>query len=146
MNPPDGKVKCTKCNNPLLVHDAFCGVCGEANRVGAAGAQGWAPAGQLRDPQYIPGLKYYYVSEFTQIMQSREQYQGKWNWAAFFFGWLWAFTKGMATLGFVGLIAALILCAMSYGLLGIVVAVYFGWRGNYIYYKYLVKNDSSALF
>ena len=58
------------------------------------------PAAQ---PQYyaqvIPDARFaalspYYQQEFSQITASGEIYKGKWNWAAFFFGGLWALTKG----------------------------------------------------
>jgi ribosomal protein L40E len=147
LNPPDGKITCRKCNTSISMNDAFCGICGEPNPVGSAspGTTAWH-GNYTKDPNTIPGLSYYYVNEFLLIKESRERYQGKWNWAAFFWSWIWAFTKGMSVLGWVGLLAALFLGAISYGFLGIVLSVYFGARGNYIYYKHLVKNEPSALF
>ena len=43
----------------------------------------------------FPELSLYYRDEFDKIYESNEKYKGKWNWAAFFFGPIWALTKGV---------------------------------------------------
>jgi len=74
------------------------------------------------------------------IESSGEQYQGKWNWAAFLFGALWALTKGLwvpALIAFVGAI-------FTYGLVGVIYWFIFGARGNYMYYRKVTRNVNPA--
>ena len=79
----------------------------------------------------------YYQDEFQRIQSSGETYKGKWNWAAFFFGALWALTKGLwlpAVIAFGGSI-------LTYGVVGFAYCFVFGARGNYMYYCKTVKNQ-----
>jgi uncharacterized protein DUF4339 len=84
-------------------------------------------------------LKPYYQERFKKIEESNEQYQAKWNWAAFFFTWIWAYTKGLnknATL-------FLLLCFVAAGAFGAplgVVMIYYGIRGNWLYYNKVKYN------
>jgi hypothetical protein len=81
------------------------------------------------------GLTPYYQEEFRKIHESNESYKGKWNWAAFLFGAIWALTKGLWT----SALTALIVTVVTGGLGGIVYWFVFGTRGNYIYYTNHVK-------
>ncbi len=88
------------------------------------------------------GLPLYYQQEFSQIAASGETYKGKWNWAAFFFGPLWALIKG-AWLTFLAhfVIALMVLtvsCGFGFPLL-LVFPIIYGLRGNYIYYSVVEK-------
>ncbi len=88
--------------------------------------------------QVVPGfseLKPYYQWEFRRIFESQETYKGKWNWAAFFWGPLWALSKGLWLSG----VIALVICFFSSGVLTIPVAIIYGLRGNYQYYTLLKK-------
>ncbi|MHB8065119.1 MAG: DUF2628 domain-containing protein [Ruminiclostridium sp.] len=40
-------------------------------------------------------LPSYYHQEFIKILKSNGIYEGKFNWAAFFFSWIWILTKGL---------------------------------------------------
>jgi len=77
----------------------------------------------------------YYRNEFLQFYESKEEYQGKWNWAAFFFTWIWAFMKGAWGIGLLILIFAYPLSVFTFGLAGLIVAIVMGFKGNKIYYN-----------
>lgn len=120
-------MNCKSCGAPLDGTDAVCRACGAA---------------VSRDPQPKPGiseippdLPEYYRSEFQKIRDSGEQYKGKWNWAAFFLGPIWAFSKGLREVVVVYVVAILFTFAISV----VGYAIVFGLRGNYFYYAKLIK-------
>jgi hypothetical protein len=82
----------------------------------------------------LESLGSYYQEEFKKIYESNEMYKGKWNWAAFFFTWIWALTKGL------WLPAVIILALCFTGIGAILYWFVFGIRGNYMYYSLIVKN------
>jgi hypothetical protein len=90
------------------------------------------------------GIPLYYQEEFRKIHDSKETYQGKWNWYAFWFGVLWALTKSLWTSAVISLVAAVLLglatCGAGALLVGIIYQFIYGYRGNYIYYCAHVKN------
>ncbi len=77
----------------------------------------------------------YYQDEFQKIHSSNESYKGKWNWAAFLFGPIWALTKGL----WVSALTALIVTLVTGGFGGVVYWFIFAIRGNYVYYTNHVK-------
>jgi hypothetical protein len=83
----------------------------------------------------LTGLSPYYQKEFKKIHESGESYKGKWNWAAFLFGAIWALTKG----AWLSAIIALVVALLTGGVGGVVYWFVFGMRGNYIYYTLHVK-------
>jgi RNA polymerase subunit RPABC4/transcription elongation factor Spt4 len=80
------------------------------------------------------GLSQYYQDEFKKIYESGESYKGKWNWAAFFFGAIWALTKGVWLAPVICIVASFI-----HSIVGIIYWFIFGARGNYMYYCAYVK-------
>lgn len=86
-----------------------------------------------------PGLTPYYQQEFQRIYESNGQYRGKWNWAAFFFTWLWAFTKGAWVAALIILFIGLPLVFIS-NVFGIIICIIMGIWGNKIYYNAFKKN------
>jgi hypothetical protein len=84
----------------------------------------------------FPGLSRYYQDEFNKIYKSGESYKGKWNWAAFFFGAIWALTKGL----WLALIICVVVSILTLGIADIIYAFIFGVRGNYMYYSAYVKD------
>lgn len=89
------------------------------------------------------GLSPYYQQEFGQIAASGESYKGKWNWAAFFFGSVWALTKGAWATFLVHLVIVLVVGGVTCGFglpLIIIFPIIYGLRGNYIYYCVAAKN------
>jgi hypothetical protein len=98
------------------------------------------PPQAQKHPVTFVGLSGYYQNEFRMIEGSGERYQGKWNWAAFFFGGIWALTKGLwvpALICFVGSI-------FTGGLVGVIYWFIFGARGNYMYYRKVAQNSNLA--
>lgn len=86
----------------------------------------------------IAFLPPYYQQEFTKIEESGETYKGKWNWAAFLFGPIWALTKGawVSALCHVGVNAVILLVTCGFGApLILIGAIIYGIRGNFIYYQ-----------
>ena len=74
------------------------------------------------------------------IESSAERYQGKWNWAAFFFGGLWALSKGL----WVPALIAIIGSFFTGGIVGLVYWIIFATRGNYMYYRKVARNENPA--
>ncbi len=83
----------------------------------------------------VAGLTPYYQEEFQKIYDSGESYQGKWNWAAFWFGPLWAISKGASHSALAGFLAAFTIIG------GVIFWFIYGSRGNYIYYTLYVKKQ-----
>jgi hypothetical protein len=102
-------------------------------------------------------LNPYWEAEFAKIEEVGLPAYKKFNWPAFFFTWIWAFTKGLwqnalITLGI--LIGTTILDiiidvpALSYGLnigLPIGLSVMYGQTGNKWYYRKAIKNEAVFL-
>lgn len=89
------------------------------------------------------GLSPYYQQEFSQIAASGELYKGRWNWAAFFFGGLWALTKGAWATFLVTFAINLVVIGVTCGWGSPIIFVFpiiYGLRGNYIYYNVAAKN------
>jgi hypothetical protein len=85
----------------------------------------------------LKGLSPYYQDEFQKMQTSGEQYRGKWNWAAFFFGGFWAISKGLWKPGLVSIAGGF----LTAGLVAILYWFVFGARGNYMYYSKVVKRQ-----
>lgn len=86
----------------------------------------------------------YYQTEFQKIKSSNEAYKGKWNWAAFFFGPLWAMYKGMWGLGLIGFAIGVILSQTV--VIPFIVSIFFASRGNYSYYRLKEYGEVSPNF
>lgn len=118
---------CNSCGAPLQGTDQVCRSCG-------------AKTSKVQQPipraSTVPAdLPEYYRSEFEKIQGSSEQYKGKWNWAAFFLGPFWAFSKGLREVVVIYILAIL----FTFGVSVLGYAVIFGLRGNYFYYSKVVK-------
>jgi len=99
----------------------------------------------------------YWQQQFGKIDEVGLQAYKKFNWPAFFFTWIWAFTKGLwqnalVTLGLViggniifdALAVALQSPGISMGNLGlqIGIAIFYGTNGNKWYYRKTVKKET----
>lgn len=135
--------KCPSCGASIDLNATECKYCGQAIAV--------QPPQYQAVPQAKPGnaysgnayayMKPYYQEEFEKISSSNETYKGKFNWCAFFFTWIWAFTKGLWGLALVSLGISTLISSISSDLswLSIGICIFCGVRGNYFYYN-LVKN------
>lgn len=120
-------VYCNRCGKPLLSTSATCTRC---SAIPSPDFQSVASA-EIR----LPRLSTYYQDEFRRIDESRELYKGKWNWAAFLFGPLWALTKGLWLSALIAIIGGL----FTGGVIAVVYWFIFGARGNYLYYCQAVR-------
>ncbi|MBI5637038.1 MAG: DUF2628 domain-containing protein [Nitrospinae bacterium] len=129
--------------------EKFCETCGAAIKIAAeicpkcGVRQKNAPqaedAGKKALEQAIPGyslLKPYYQVEFKKIFESKGVYTGKWNWASCFGFWGWALWKGLWLNGIIWLVVVV----ASGGALTLIAGIYYGIRGNQLYYKLLTTN------
>lgn len=79
-------------------------------------------------------------------MQADPLYQGKWNWAAFFFCALWAITKGLWGPVLLCLVVLVLTIPTMGGLPALIFWIYFGARGNSIYYKKVALGQEWAMW
>lgn len=149
--------KCPSCGASIDLNATECKYCGEAMSVQTPQYQ----SPQYQSPQGQQGnnynqnnynqnnyatneymnMKLYYQQEFEKISSSNESYKGKFNWAAFFFSWIWGLTKGLWALSIISIVIGGILGAMDLTWISIVLAIVWGVRGNYCYFN-LVKNKT----
>ena len=99
-------------------------------------------------------FKPYYQQEFTKITESNGMYRGKFNLCACLLTWIWFFTKGMMKEG-VETFAIAAICVIVFfftcsngwgdkavvicGIVVIITDIIVGAKGNYIYYKNIMK-------
>jgi RNA polymerase subunit RPABC4/transcription elongation factor Spt4 len=140
----DGAHFCSKCGSSIT--SSACRACGSVefgggqfcSKCGASQSQSPAisrpnPATSGRD---LAGFPVYYQQEFRKIESSGEAYKGKWNWAAFCFGGIWALTKGLWLPTLICFIGAI----FTGGIVGVAFWFVFGARGNYMYYCKEIKH------
>ena len=120
--------KCPYCAEEIQDEAIKCRHCGEA-------------LNQSQKRVNFSNLSTYYMDEFTKMRESNEQYRGKWNWAAFFFGQLWALTKGV----WLAPIICVIVSVITAGVGGIIYWFVFAFRGNYLYYCSHVKDKQLVI-
>jgi hypothetical protein len=122
---------------PVMRDDHQSGAPAEctASRPAERAAREEAIAAHLAIPGYAL-FKPYYQQQFEKMFQSQEVYKGKWNWAAFFFSWIWCFTKGLWLSGIIWLL----LSVLTSGTLGLIAPFYYAVRGNYLIYRMTMTN------
>jgi len=138
---------CAKCGTPLKPDAKFCVACG--TQIGSDNTQiagfSYKPERQINNVyaslQGEDLRDEYYENEFRKIKESNETYKGKWNWAAFFFGPLWALTKG----AWLSAVVCFVVCIATYGVVGVIYWFVYGFRGNYIYYCVHEKNSQQVI-
>lgn len=129
--PGGSLAPCPDCGREISRRAPVCPHCGAP--IGPTLSE---PAG--RD---FAGLPAYYREEFARIRDSREQYKGKWNWAAFLLGPLWGLLRGVWLPSLIGIVGAV----FTFGIVGVVYWFVFGLRGNYFYYSAHVKGKQRPI-
>jgi ribosomal protein L40E len=135
---------CSKCGSSIT--SATCRGCGALQQTGGlfcnkCGANQSKSPTTLTSNTPLPvedfaGFPVYYQQEFKKIKASSEAYKGKWNWAAFLFGGIWALTKGLWLPTLICFIGAI----FTGGIVGVAYWFVFGARGNYMYYCKEIKH------
>lgn len=134
---------CVNCGVRPLAEKNFCQECGVETKPNQelcikCGVRLMASADGGRPIKTdFSGLPECYQEEFKKIYESKGSYSGKWNWAAFWFGPIWALTKGLWLSPIICFVAAI----FTYGIGGIIYGFIFGARGNYMYYSLYTKNE-----
>jgi len=85
-------------------------------------------------------LKPYYQWTFKLFDEASGTKTVKWNWAAAFFGPFWALSKGLVKNGFLFLLLGIALAAAG-GVPAGALFIYYGCRGNWLYYKKVTENN-----
>jgi hypothetical protein len=145
-HPLSQEVSCVTCGQPLKPGAKYCGKCGAKidrdcdNKQAISSQDSYSKKSQSAytkndEPKWGEGNNYaeldaYYQSEFKLIKDSGETYKGKWNWAAFCFGPLWAISKG----AWLSAVVCFVICIATAGVVGVIYWFVYGFRGNYIYY------------
>lgn len=131
-----GRAFCQSCGGSTAQNQEVCVKCGMRLKTLLAADHRGLPI-----QSDFPGLPEYYRTEFKKIYESNESYKGKWNFAAFLFGPLWALTKGIWLAPVICIVAAI----LTWGIAGIAYWFIFGARGNYMYYSAHARQKQVAI-
>ncbi|MBI3194275.1 MAG: zinc ribbon domain-containing protein [Ignavibacteriae bacterium] len=134
VKPLVEKKFCQECGGETSANQEVCIKCGVRLRTMA-----YTTDGSTMNTNFS-GLPPYWQQEFRRILESNEVYKGKWNWPAFFFSWIWAFTKGAWAVALIILCIGTPFSFVTFGLAGIGIAIFMGIRGVYLYYNVFVKD------
>lgn len=134
---------CVKCGKNPVTGNEFCQNCG----TGTTEGQEVCTNCGIRLQNYRSSTTefnsidndLYHREEFRKIKASNGSYKGKWNWAAFFFGALWGFTKGLWQISLI--MIAISLVFSSSVIVPIAIWVFYGLRGNYLYYRLIEHGE-----
>lgn len=145
----DGVKVCVNCGFDPLEHENFCQNCGSETKEKQKLCVNCGFELKKKNPALycedgeppltdFSNFDPYWQEEFTKIQESEEVYIGKWNWAAFFFGPIWALIKGCWMPALICIIGSI----FTYGIIGVAYWFIFGIRGNYMYYNKVVKKKN----
>lgn len=136
---------CVSCGRRPFIGSDYCQNCGSETTEGqevcikcGVGLKSTQSSESIRAEVNSSVMDEYYQDEFQKIKSSNGAYKGKWNWAAFFFSWIWGFTKGLWLLSIISVILIFLLAETI--IIPILIWIFFAVRGNYAYYR-LVEYD-----
>lgn len=139
---------CPECGNQTSDQAAACPKCAyPISKINTNQTQHNEPkTNQANAGIDLSGLDYYYEIEFEEIYKNNESYKGRFNWWAFFFSWIWCFTKGAWAWALI-IIGAIILGNVMFSrepilliLFGFGISLALGFNGTKIYYNVKIKN------
>ena len=133
--------KCESCGAPIDVNATECKYCGIAVEAQSNLNKSTQYQQQTNSTTYSSNyayLKPYYQEQF-QKMDADITYKGKWNWAAFFFGLFWGFSKGLWALALINVVVVLLFIDSNINF-GLGFSLVWGFMGNNLYY-HLKKNN-----
>ena len=122
---------CTSCGSQVSDGAQFCTKCGVAmGATGGSVAVATMPGTPAPAIDKFARLSPYWQEVFRKFSERPKEMQVKWNWPAFFFGFIWYLVKGMP------LKALLIIgvAVITFGAGGVFLAVYAGLYGPWDYY------------
>jgi len=132
--------KCPACGASIDLNATECRYCGEAITAQAPQYQ-TQPTNTYSenvDSEY-KYLKPYYQEEFKKINDSNKTYNGKWNWPAFFFSWIWGLTKGLWVAALINIGLTIVLSYLKITWASLAISIFWGLRGNYLYHNLVVN-------
>lgn len=136
---------CSNCGNQIKEGNKFCSSCGTSSSDDSNFSYDQSSAiavdrGVYRTAENkFSHLSAYYQEQFSKISESGEVYTGKWNWAAFLFGAIWALSKGLWLPALIAIVGSM----FTYGIVGLIYCILFAIRGNYMYYNLVAKQKQS---
>lgn len=131
---------CGNCGSEIEEGAKFCPSCGETTtKTDNSHKQEESSGDGVKSKVYqdYSHLSEYYQQEFEKISDTNETYKGKWNWAAFFFSFLWAFSKGLWLPAIITVVGSF----LTQGIFALICSIIFGIRGNYMFYNKIVKGE-----
>jgi hypothetical protein len=153
-DPTGTKELCAYCGASMAPELKFCGNCGSARQgvchacgaSGLGGAQKFCPhcgaAQKKAGVRPLPsGVDSYYRSEFSKIAEENG-YTGKFNWAAFLFGAFWGLYRGLWLPSLIAIVGGI----PTAGVVTIAYWFIFGFRGNLMYYRKVVKGEDAIFW
>ena len=135
--PLNGHAHCQNCGSETNEGQEICTKCG----VRLLGSQS---SKSVNNSSTNTDNNEYWKEELQKIRTSNGSYKGKWNWNAFIFGSLWAFSKGLWQTGLITIILSLIFSSSI--IIPILIWFFYGWRGNYLYYRLVEYNEQLPNF
>lgn len=130
IKPENGNSFCQNCGSETNSEQEICTNCGvrvnHSNKI--------ASNNSSYTNKSFTSYNEYYTNEFAGFEASNEQYQGKFNWAAFFFGPLWLLYKGMWQLGLI-LLGLSCFITIDVFIIDLIVGILLARKANYLYYR-----------
>lgn len=121
---------CASCGKELAAGEAFCSKCGSRQ---AGGAPGGAAGGDDM-AVFIGSNAEKYLAKFRKFSANgQDAFAATWHWPAFFFSFLWLLYRKM----YLWSLLAFFLSWIPY--VNLAAAIFFGIRGNYLYYRHAKK-------
>jgi Tfp pilus assembly protein PilE len=119
---------CASCGKELAAGETFCSKCGARQTAGGGGGGGDDLA------VFVGGNAEKYLTKFRKFsVNGQDVFAATWHWPALLFGFFWFLYRKM----YLWALLAFILGMIPY--VNFAAAIFFGIRGNYMYYQHAKK-------